>query len=328
MDPQHTPIRWGIAATGKIAGQFANAFSELDDQSQLVAVGSRRADTAQQFAETHAIPTAHASYQALADDPNVDVVYIASLQPGHVGDALTFLNAGKHVLVEKPMALSAAEVDQMIDAAQRHDRFLMEAMWMRFNPGPVEAVRMLNEGAIGPLRNLAIDFTISVPDDPRHRLRSLDHGGGALLDLGIYPLTLAWWLLGEPTTMTVDGTVERGVDTQCTINARWGDTTATLTAGLNSTGPLSARIEGDQGVLTIEVPFHSASQITLTGPDDDQQRIDTAPGSLHFQAAEVNRCLRAGERQSSRNPWATSRAILAACDTIRAELGVRYPTER
>ncbi len=323
MHPHAGPIRWGIAATGKIAGAFATAFpSVVDADASIVAVGSRRSDSAEAFAATHEIDRAHGSYRALAEDPDVDIVYVASLQPGHVTDAVMFLEAGKHVLVEKPLALSAREVDRIVDAAQANDRFAMEAMWMRFNPGPVAAADAVAAGSIGALQHLNIDFTIEVADDPEHRLRSLEKGGGSLLDLGIYPITLAWWLLGPPESWTVDGTVEGGVDTRCVIDARWGATTARLSCGLDEVGPLSATLTGAGGRITVAAPFHAAERVIVDGTETDHPEA-----SLHWQVDEVHRCLRAGERESPRNPLATSRAILAWCDEIRAELGVRYPTE-
>ena len=323
MTPHDGPIRWGIAATGKIAGQFATAFpNSVDADASIVAVGSRRAETAAAFAADHGIARAHGSYADLATDPDVDIVYVASLQPGHVTDAVAFLEAGKHVLVEKPMALSAAEVDRIVAAADAHDRFAMEAMWMRFNPGPVAAVGAVESGEVGALRRLDIDFTIDVPDDPDHRLRSLTKGGGSLLDLGIYPITLAWWLLGPPTSWQVDGDVVGGVDTRCVIDAEWEHATATLRCGLDHAGPVTAVLTGTDATIELAAPFHATGR-TLVG----DAGTDHPPASLHWQADEVHRCLRAGERESPRNPLATTRAILAWCDEIRAELGVVYPTE-
>ncbi len=323
MDAHEGPIRWGIAATGKIAGQFATAFPAVTDtDADMVAVGSRRTETAEAFAADHGIGRAHGSYADLAADPEVDIVYVASLQPGHVADAVAFLEAGKHVLVEKPMALSASEVDHIHAAAQANDRFAMEAMWMRFNPGPVAAVEQVEAGRIGALTRLDIDFSIAVAPDPAHRLRSLEKGGGSLLDLGIYPITLAWWLLGPPSDWSVDGTVVEGVDTRCVIEATWPAATATLSCGLDEAGPLSAVLTGTEGSLTIEAPFHAAETVVR----GDEQSTH-APASLHWQVDEVHRCLRAGETESPRNPGPTTRAILAWCDDIRAELGVVYPTE-
>ncbi len=333
MRPHRGTINWGIAATGRIAGQFARAFAELDDDSALVAVGSRRAETAAEFAAAHAIETAHPSYAALAADRGVDAVYVASLQPGHADDAVMFLEAGKHVLVEKPMALSVVQVDRMTAAAAANDRFLMEAMWMRFNPGPVQAVHRIHAGEIGAVVHLDIDFTISVDDDPDHRLRSLTKGGGALLDLGIYPLTLATWIMGVPTEWEASGTVDAGVDTQCTIDARFSapgraDASARLSCGLNDSAPITATIIGTDRTLTLAAPFHAASSITIADPDGTlRESITTEPGSLHHQVAAVNRDLRAGERQCVDHPWSASRSVLAICDRVRAQLGVHYPVE-
>ncbi|MEM9463806.1 MAG: Gfo/Idh/MocA family oxidoreductase [Actinomycetota bacterium] len=323
MQPHEGAIRWGIAATGKIASAFATAFPAVTDpDASIIAVGSRRPETAAAFASEHGIERAHGSYADLAADATVDAVYVASLQPGHVTDAIRFLDAGKHVLVEKPMALSAVEVDRIASAAAANDRFAMEAMWMRFNPGPVAAVDAVRAGAVGELHRLAIDFSIEVDDDPDHRLRSAEKGGGALLDLGIYPVTLAWWLLGPPTSWTVEGTVAGGVDTRCVIEATWPSASATLTCGLDEAGPLRADLVGSAGELTVAAPFHAADRLVVDG---HEARHPAA--SLHWQVDEVHRCLRAGERESPRNPIATTRAILAWCDEIRSELGVRYPTE-
>ncbi len=325
VEPHDGAIRWGIAATGRIAGDFATAFTQVDagENASIAAVGSRSSATADAFAAEHDIARAHPSYRELAADPEVDVVYVASLQPGHMSDAITMLEHGKHVLVEKPFTLSATEAGRIFDAARANDRFAMEAMWMRFSPGPVEAVRRVHAGEIGAVQHMDIDFTIEVADDPDHRLRSLEKGGGALLDLGIYPVTLAWWIAGPPTSWTVDGDVKNGVDTTCVIEAEWDGITARLSCGLDQAGPLAATIRGIDGVLELPAPFHAADRFRIDGGDSHR----FAPASLHHQVYEVNRCIRAGVGESPRNPWATTRAILTMCDEIRAELGVVYPTE-
>ena len=325
VEPHAGPIRWGIAATGRIAGDFARAFRNVapDEDAAIAAVGSRAPSTAAAFADEHGIDRAHGSYADLAADPDIDVVYVASLHPGHVTDAITMLEAGKHVLIEKPMTLSAAGADRVFDAARAADRFAMEAMWMRFSPAPVEAVRRIHAGAIGPVEHMDIDFTIDVPDDPDHRLRSLEKGGGSLVDLGIYPLTLAWWIAGPPRAWRVTGEVVAGVDTTCVIEAEWDGLTARLSSGLDRRGPLAATIRGRDGVLDLHPPFHAADRFSVDGGEPEQ----LAPASLHHQVYEVHRCLRAGEPESPRNPWATTRAILAMCDEVRAELGVVYPPE-
>ncbi len=327
MEQHQGTVRWGISSTGNIAAQFADAFSKAEG-GRLVAVGSRTKDNASQFAATHQIPHAHGSNADLAADPGVDVVYVASVQPSHVHDTVMFLEAGKHVLVEKPIALNAAEVDLMTAAAQANDRFLMEAMWMRFNPAHLKAVERINNGAIGEVRRVHADFSFAMPYDPDHRLWNLDTGGGALLDLGVYPLTFAWWILGEPSSITAAGLVaESGVDAETTLLCSWSNgATATLTCGIDVPGTLNARVEGTGGFVEFPAPAH-ATDTVIVQSGSEREEINDAPPSLHYQVAEVHRCLAAGEQQSPQMPWATSRAMIAACDGVRSQLGVRYPSD-
>ncbi|MDE0699788.1 MAG: Gfo/Idh/MocA family oxidoreductase [Acidimicrobiaceae bacterium] len=320
-------VRWGISSTGNIASQFADAFGQAEG-GQLVAVGSRSQDSAVQFAATYEIPRAHGSNVDLAADPDIDIVYVASVQPAHVHDTVMFLEAGKHVLVEKPIALNVAEVDRMTAAAQANDRFLMEAMWMRFNPAHIEAVKRINDGAIGEVRRIHADFSFAMPFDPDHRLWNLDTGGGALLDLGVYPLTFAWWILGEPSSIAAAGHVaESGVDAETSLLCRWDSgASATLTCGIDVVGTLAARVEGTDGFIEFPPPAHATNTVIVQS-GAEREEITESPPSLHYQVDEVNRCLAAGEQQSPQMDWATSRAMIAACDAARAELGVRYPSD-
>ena len=327
MEQHQGIVNWGISSTGNIAAQFADAFSNAEG-GQLVAVGSRTQEGADQFAEEHQIPRAHGSNADLAADPDVDIVYVASVQPGHVHDTVLFLEAGKHVLVEKPIALNVAEVDRMTAAAQANDRFLMEAMWMRFNPAHLQAIKRINDGAIGEVRRIHADFSFAMPYDPDHRLWNLDTGGGALLDLGVYPLTFAWWILCEPASITAAGLVaESGVDAETTLLCSWSNgATATLTCGIDVPGTLTARIEGTGGFVEFPAPAHATDTVIVQSGTEREEIKESAP-SLHYQVTEVHRCLAAGELQSPQMPWATSRAMIAACDAARAELGVRYPSD-
>ena len=331
MEPHHGPIRWGIWATGRIADAFAEAFPLVgpDADARIVAVGSRRADTAAAFAAAHGIDRAHGSRRALADDPDVDVVYVASLHPDHVNATTTFLEAGKHVLCEKPLALNAAEADRMIGAARANDRFLMEALWTRFNPVHVAAYDRLDKGAIGEIRRIRADFSFALPpgsDD--HRLLAREKGGGSLLDLGIYPMTLAWWALGEPERIEHVGRLAvTGVDDEMAMLCSWPDgAVALLTCSVAINGSMTAVIEGTEGVLEFAAPGHASASATLRRGGEVEE-LSGEPASLHHQVIEVHRCLRDGLTESPRMPWATSRAVLARFDAIRAELGVAYPGE-
>lgn len=327
MEPVDGPIRWGIAATGGIAASFVEDFSKLAD-GEIGAVGSRASSSAEGFAATHGIGRAHGSYEALAADPEIDVVYVAGIHPVHAEQAVMFLDAGKHVLVEKPMALNVAQVDSMIEAAARNDRFLMEAMWMRFNPAHVEMMSRINDGVIGEVRRISADFSFALPFDPEHRLWDLAKGGGALLDLGIYPITLAWWVLGPPAHIDAVGHLaETGVDDEVTLLLSWeGGASATLTAGLRVPGTMAARIEGTQGAIDLPAPAHCTNRMTIrTGADTEQ--IAAEPAGLRHQVLEVHRCIRDGIRESPRMPLATSRSIIERFDEIREAVGVRYDAD-
>ena len=189
-------IRWGILGTGGIARTFTEDLLLLGHD--VAAVGSRAAETAEAFAGRYGIGRAYGSYAELAADDGIDVVYVATPHSRHCDDTVLFLDSGKHVLCEKPLALNAAQVRAMTGAAARNDRFLMEALWSRFQPAYEELVHLLDDGAIGEPRLVEADFGFAVPVDPDHRLFDLAQGGGALLDLGIYSLNLAFLVLGHP----------------------------------------------------------------------------------------------------------------------------------
>lgn len=328
-DPHRGPIRWAVAATGAIADRFAREFPAVADPgAELVAVGSRASETAEAFAARHGIARAHASYETLAADDGVDAVYVANLAPFHCRLTKLFLEAGKHVLVEKPMALNAAEAAEMAAAAEANDRFLMEAMWMRFNPLHRRVASLIADGAIGEVHRIGADFSIAVGFDPGHRLWSLEAGGGALLDLGIYPVSLAWWLLGEPSAVDhVTHVGPTGVDDDVSLLLGWETgAAAVLTTSIRSTGSTAARIDGSAGSIAIEPRFHSAASATVHAADGSTE-LTAEASSLHWQVDEVNRCLRSGLRQSPDHPNSTPRAMLARFDDIRADAGIRYPTE-
>lgn len=324
------PVRWGVAATGSIARQFTEAFQTNIDPSDAViaAVSSRTEERAQQFADDHELATAHRSHEEMAADPNVDVVYVASLHPAHAPLTTMFLSAGKHVLVEKPMALSAAEADQMIAAAEANDRFLMEAMWMRFNPVHVEAMRRVAAGQIGEVRRVTGDFSFALPaDSDDHRLLDPAKGGSALLDLGIYPLSIAWWALGEPAHIHHQAQMSStGVDEATSLLCSWDSgATALLTCGVKLSGACDARIDGTEGSIDFEPMAHASTSATIIR--GNEREVITGTPSLHHQVLEVNRCVTAGETFSPHHPPATSRAMLARFDQVRADLGIVYPGE-
>jgi predicted dehydrogenase len=190
------PLRWGILGTGWIADLFVKDL--LLTGHQVSSVGSRTQENAERFAARFGIPNAHGSYEHLVADPQVDIVYVATPHPMHAGNAMAALNAGKHVLIEKPITVNAAEARVIVDLAKARKLVVLEAMWTRFLPHMVRIRELIASGALGTVYSVVADHTRDLPDDPQHRLNALELGGGALLDLGIYPVSFAWDILGQP----------------------------------------------------------------------------------------------------------------------------------
>ena len=322
-------MRWGICGTGAIAEKFVGALRRVPD-ARVVAVGSTSAERAESFGERTGIERRHGSYEGLAADDQIDVVYVASTQERHRADAVLFLEAGRHVLCEKPMALSGSDAEAMIGAAQRADRFLMEAMWSRFLPSYVELGRLLDRAVIGRPLLLQADFSFAVPIRARadHRLFDPARGGGALLDLGVYPLQLSRLVFGEPDDVFATGLLtDSGVDGQTTLTlAHAGGGVSLLSAAIVTPGTCTARIMGTDGAITLDAFMHATHKLTVDGTDP--QVIETEPASLHFQIPEVHRCVREGRNQSDVWSWADTLATLAITDRAREQIGLRYPTER
>jgi predicted dehydrogenase len=329
-----TPIRWGILATGKIARIFASDLA-LTPGARLAAVGSRSLDGARAFAAAHGDgeTRAHASYDELLADPDVDVVYVATPHSQHHEVALRALAAGKHVLCEKPLTLRAADTEDLVRAAREHDRFLMEAMWMACHP-VVRAVRdALGAGRFGAPRRAHADLGFLVPADPEGRMLNPALGGGALLDMGIYPLTFAHLMFGEPEALSAQAILsESGVDLDVAIAGRYpGGVVAALTASMTSESTRAATITTDRGRIEVGPPFHHPSRATFV-PDDPAHTSITLTGDAPVigigygnEIAEVGRCLRAGLRESPLVPHAQTVSIMRQMDTIREQVGVHYP---
>jgi len=322
-------VRWGIAATGGIARAFAQGLALVDD-ADLVAVASRTADRARAFADELGAPRAHGAYEALAGDPDIDIVYVASPHARHHDDAILFLEAGKHVLCEKPMALSAAQVRAMADAAQRNGCFLMEALWSRFLPAYQVRTRLLDDGAIGRPRLVEADFGFRASVDPAHRLFDLTQGGGALLDLGIYPLNLAFLVLGRP--VEVRAVADLGVtgadeQTAAVLRHREG-ALSTIKAAIRTNLACAARIAGDDGVIDIPAFMHCPQHLVVTTMAGAELIEAPMEGNgLHHQVLEVHQCVRAGLPESPAMPISESLALATTMDAIRAQIGLRYPGE-
>lgn len=326
--PGTEPLRWGIAATGQIAANMAEALDTLPDAT-ITAVGSRSQASADDFAHRFAIPKAHGSYDALYDDDDVDIVYIASPHSHHHAMTVSALDAGKHVLCEKAFAINAAQARDMVDAARRNDRFLMEAMWTWFIPAVVELRHRVLDGVIGEVKLVDANFGISV-SEPNGRHRRPDLAGGALLDLGVYPITFARYLLGDPVEVKAIGTLtDQGVDaTVSGVVSYPSGAMGVFETSLDMLTNLRASVFGTLGRIDVDPPFWFTSGFTVRVTGEDPVRVDVANQGLAHEAAHAMQRIRGGHRESDVISLATTVSTMDLLDEIRSQIGVVYPEER
>ncbi len=323
-------IRWGIIGTGNIAKLFAHGLSALPD-AELVAVGSRSQASADTFGDQFAIPRRHASYQALAEDPGVDAIYIATPHPLHRENTLQALRAGKAVLTEKPFTINAQEAREVIQFARQQRLFLMEAMWTRFIPAMVRVRELLAQGVIGEPHMLTADFGFRTGFNPEGRLFNPQLGGGALLDVGVYCISLASMIFGKPERITSMAHLgETRVDERAAMILGYsGGQLALLSTAIRTNTPMEAIISGSEGQIRIPPLFWKPTHISVTVHGKEQTEIDLplVGNGYNYQAAEVARCLREGQTESPVMPLDETLSIVEMMDTIRSQWGLKYPME-
>ncbi|HEX3908992.1 MAG TPA: Gfo/Idh/MocA family oxidoreductase [Mycobacteriales bacterium] len=323
-------IRWGIIGTGNIASTFARDLQLLDD-AELVAVGSRQKSSADDFGDRFGAPHRHPSYESLVGDRDVDVVYVSTPHPGHHDAALLAIEAGKAVLVEKPFTLNRSEALDLIAAARARGTFLMEAMWTRFLPHMRRIRELLTSEVLGDIRTVTADHGQRfLPPDPTSRLYDRDLGGGALLDLGIYPVSFASYVLGPPTRLTaVSDPTETGVDAQTSIVTQYdGGAHGVLTTTLGAETANVATIVGTEGRIEIDRIWYQPTSFRLVRKSAVEHFAQPRIGQgLRYQAAEVGRLLREGRLESDVMSLDETLSIMATMDEIRRQIGLSYPGE-
>ena len=320
------PIRWGFLGAGGIAASMAADLGH--GNNRLYAVAARDADRAAAFAARFGASHSHGDYRAVVEDPDVDIVYVATTHPFHREQALMAIDAGKPVLIKKPLTLNAVHAREVMSAARDKGVFAMEAVWMRANPLILRAQEMVARGVIGDVVAVHADFSIELAFDPTHRLYDLANGGGALLDLGVYPINFAWLFLGRPDTQQVLGT-RSPTGSDATVALQWGyasGATAQLRCSTTAWTPGRATISGTAGSISVEPWFLNPERLVVT-TSKGEARIEGEGTAYGPQIEEVERCLREGLLESPLAPQADTIAILELIDQARADLGVRYPAE-
>lgn len=323
-------IRWGILGTGFIAGLQTQDLAENGFTVQ--AVGSRNAESSKAFSEKFGIPTAHASYEALVADPDVDVVYVASPHTYHHAHALLALNAGKHVLVEKPFTINAREAQDIFALAEAKGLVALEAMWSRFLPHMARLREIVAGGSLGQIRKVTASHNQNLPKDPGHRLNDPALGGGALLDLGVYPVSFVLDVLGTPETIRASASMTAtGVDRQTAAIFEYPEgQQAIVDCALDTASNNRAAIIGTEGWIDIEPTWYNPTPFTRF--DNAGHVLETfdqpvTSRGMQYQAAEMERLIRAGLTAGTVLPPGESVAVMAAMDEIRRQIGLTYDAD-
>ena len=322
-------FHWGILGPGGIAQAFARDLALIQGHT-IAAVGSRSLENAQKFSETFG-GTAYGSYQELVADPTVDAIYVATPHPAHHDNVILALNAGKPVLCEKPFAVNSKEAQAMIDAASRNSVALMEAMWARFLPHYAKVREIVDSGVLGPILSIHADHGQRLADKGIARLIDPELAGGALLDLGIYPISFAHMILGNPSHITSKAVMtEKGVDAQTSMIFSYDSgAQAVLTTTMIEQTPCRAVVAGLHGWLEIDRTFYNpaAMRIVLNDGTVTEYPNTYAGHGLREQAEAFKQLVRSGKLESDILTWADTVDIMKSLDTVRAQIGLKYPFE-
>uniref|UniRef100_A0A3Q3W4Q3 Trans-1,2-dihydrobenzene-1,2-diol dehydrogenase n=1 Tax=Mola mola TaxID=94237 RepID=A0A3Q3W4Q3_MOLML len=330
--------RWGICSTGKISHDFSVALRTLNpEHHKIVAVAARDLQNAEEFAKKHNIPRAYGSYEELAKDQDIDVVYIGTIHTRHLSTGKLFIESKKNVLIEKPLAMNSREVQELITAARDNNVFLMEAVWSRFFPIYHEVRRLLSQGEVGDVQMVRAEF--GLPVGHVHRMADRKLGGGGLVDLGIYPLQFAFMVFNGEKPESIEATghcLDTGVDGTAVVVLKFsGNRLAVCTCSMTMELISDAVIIGTKG--TIKLPHHmwcptdlevNGKKLQFPLPETDMPLNYVHSSGLRYEAEEVRRCLLEGLKESPEMPWAHSTLLTETTDEARRQLGVIYDQDK
>lgn len=324
-------IKWGVIGTGRIARAFTAALAGTPD-AELYAVGSRYAEKAVAYAANYGFKKWYSSYDELLSDKDIDVVYVATPMASHFENCVTALEKGKNVLCEKTVTLNSEQLNTLLSLAKKNNLFFMEAMWMKCRPAYLKMKEWVTSGKIGEIRYLKADFSNQVRFDPDDRLFRPDCGGGALLDVAVYPLTLAVDLLGKPDEIVSSAHIsESGIDLSDSFILRYNNGCfASLDAGFELSLKNNAIISGTNGTIIIGDWFFLMNKVTLYDKENSVVEEFEMPERINgyeYEIDEVHRCLRDGLKESPLVPQSGTLAVMEIMDFARNEWGMKFPQE-
>jgi predicted dehydrogenase len=322
-------VRWGILGLGKIAHKFVSDLIQIPD-AQLVAVASRNHQKAIDFSRQYGGPDALGSYEELAAHPEVDIVYVATPHSLHMENSLQCMQRGKGVLCEKPLAVNRTQVEKMIDLARENRVFLMEAMWTRFFPFMKDILLRIDSGELGKIRLVEADFGFNGLNHSKGRLFNPNLAGGALLDVGIYPVFLALVLFGKPTSIQAIAQVEKGIDLLTTVQMHWDhEVFANLHCAINAFTKTEAHIYGEDQSIHVPTRWHESQEYAMYKQGELVRKFDFPQDyrGYAYEIMEANRCIQEGRIESDLMSHQFSLDLITTLDDIRRVIGLKYPFE-
>ena len=320
-------IKWGIIGLGNIAHQFAKDL-KLVEEAELVAVASRNLDKAQEFAKNYDCKNAYDSYDAIMNDTEVDILYIATPHNSHAALTIKALQSNKHVLCEKPIALNYNDALQMIQASKENNQFFMEAFWTRFNPSFREAFSKIKNGEIGEVKFINADFAFTADKlgGEGNRKTDIELGGGALLDIGVYPLFLSYVLLGIPAEILAKSIFhESGADLQTSMILQYDNAQAILHSNFVSKSNMTATINGTKGTINLNALWHEAQSYTLTVDNQKEEHpLPTKGKGFTYEIEECHHCIKENRIESELWSHQNSLELIKIVDEVRNQIGLVY----
>ena len=322
-------IKWGIIGLGNIAHQFAKDLMLIED-AELAAVASRNLEKSQEFAKGYDCQKAYSSYEEIINDPEIDILYIATPHSSHATLTIKALQNNKHVLCEKPIALNYADALQMIDASKANNKFFMEAFWTRFNPSFREAFSKIKNGEIGEVKYINADFAFYADnlEGVGNRKTDMNLGGGSLLDIGVYPLFLCYVVLGIPTEILAKSNFHQtGADLQTSMILQYENAQAILHSSFVSTSNIKATINGTKGRINLNTLWHQTQSYTLTIDDHEEEILMPTKGKgFTYEIEECHQCI--NENRIESNLWShqNSLDLIKIVDQVRNQIGLEYPS--
>lgn len=323
-------IKWGIIGLGTIAHQFANDLM-LVEEAELVAVASRNLEKAQEFAKEYDCKKAYDSYDAIINDPEIDILYVATPHNSHAALTIKALQNNKHVLCEKPLALNYDDALQMINASKENHKFFMEAFWTRFNPSFREAFSKIKNGEIGEVKYINADFAFCANlEGIGNRNTDLKLGGGALLDIGVYPLFLCYIVLGIPNEILAKSNFHKtGADVQTSMILQYENAQAILHASFVSTSNIKATINGTKGRINLNTLWHEAQSYTLNVDNNEEEILLPTKGKgFTYEIEECQQCIKENRIESELWSHQNSLELIKIVDQVRSQIGLEYPSSK